>query len=195
MCTTSAECKTVITAVLTVMSSMDPHMISWNLRWDGLVGFVEVGFFRLWVGHGETPWCDRVCYLRGDEFATCLLDLLRHTISPLLSASQTKSQAILVESLHVIFSHTCWVATISLLKLASIVALGQTKHGSPTKSISRSQKIKTRHASPLVVPVEATPALRFPPLLYSVIFFLAHRSFCKILSCNLLRYCICSPYC
>jgi hypothetical protein len=57
MCTTSAECKTVITAVLTVMSGMDPHMISWNLRWDefGLVGFVEVGFFRLWVGHGETP--------------------------------------------------------------------------------------------------------------------------------------------
>jgi hypothetical protein len=31
-CTTSVECKTVITAVLTVMSGMDPHMISWNLR-------------------------------------------------------------------------------------------------------------------------------------------------------------------
>jgi hypothetical protein len=30
MCTTSAECKTVITAVLTVMSGMDPHMISEN---------------------------------------------------------------------------------------------------------------------------------------------------------------------
>jgi hypothetical protein len=28
MCTTSAEWKTVITAVLTVMSSMDPHMVS-----------------------------------------------------------------------------------------------------------------------------------------------------------------------
>jgi hypothetical protein len=28
MCTTSVECKTVITAVLTVMSGMDPHMIS-----------------------------------------------------------------------------------------------------------------------------------------------------------------------
>jgi hypothetical protein len=28
MCTTSAECKTVIIVVLTVMSSMDPHMIS-----------------------------------------------------------------------------------------------------------------------------------------------------------------------
>jgi hypothetical protein len=30
MCTISAECKTVITAVLTVMSGMDPHMISGN---------------------------------------------------------------------------------------------------------------------------------------------------------------------
>jgi hypothetical protein len=28
MCTTSSEYKTVITAVLTVMSNMDPHMIS-----------------------------------------------------------------------------------------------------------------------------------------------------------------------
>jgi hypothetical protein len=28
MCTTSAECKTVIIVVLTVMSGMDPHMIS-----------------------------------------------------------------------------------------------------------------------------------------------------------------------
>jgi hypothetical protein len=30
MCTTSAECKTVIIAVLMVMSGMDPHMISGN---------------------------------------------------------------------------------------------------------------------------------------------------------------------
>jgi hypothetical protein len=30
MCTTSAECKTVITAMLTVMSGMDPHIISGN---------------------------------------------------------------------------------------------------------------------------------------------------------------------
>jgi hypothetical protein len=28
MCTTSAECKTVLIAVLSVMSGMDPHMIS-----------------------------------------------------------------------------------------------------------------------------------------------------------------------
>jgi hypothetical protein len=27
-CTTSVECKTVITVVLTIMSGMDPHMIS-----------------------------------------------------------------------------------------------------------------------------------------------------------------------
>jgi hypothetical protein len=57
-CTTSAECKTIITAVLMVMSGMDPHMIRWNMRWVwfGLVGwFVEVDLIRLWVGHGVTP--------------------------------------------------------------------------------------------------------------------------------------------
>jgi hypothetical protein len=50
MCTTSTECKTVITAVLTVMSSMDPHMISWNLRWVwfGLVWLV----LSKWVSLG-----------------------------------------------------------------------------------------------------------------------------------------------
>jgi hypothetical protein len=39
-CTTSAECKTVITVVLMVMSGMDPHMISGNpgFGWVGLVG-------------------------------------------------------------------------------------------------------------------------------------------------------------
>jgi hypothetical protein len=42
MCTTSAECKTVITAVLMVMSSMDPHMISGT--W---VGLVELGLVSL----------------------------------------------------------------------------------------------------------------------------------------------------
>jgi hypothetical protein len=41
-CRTFAECKTVITAVLMVMSGMDPHMIRWNLRWVwfGLVWLV-----------------------------------------------------------------------------------------------------------------------------------------------------------
>jgi hypothetical protein len=35
MCTTSAECKTVIIAMLTVMSDMDPHMISRDVGWFG----------------------------------------------------------------------------------------------------------------------------------------------------------------
>jgi hypothetical protein len=60
MCTTSAECKTVITAVLMVMSGMDPHMIRWNLRWVwfGWLWFgwlVKVDLIGWWVGHGETP--------------------------------------------------------------------------------------------------------------------------------------------
>jgi hypothetical protein len=41
-CTTSAECKTVITAVLTVMRGMDPSMISGT--W---VGLVESGMVSL----------------------------------------------------------------------------------------------------------------------------------------------------
>jgi hypothetical protein len=40
--TTSAECKTVITVVLTVMSGMDPHMISGTR-----VGLVESGMVSL----------------------------------------------------------------------------------------------------------------------------------------------------
>jgi hypothetical protein len=42
MCTTSAECKTVITTVFTVMSGMDPHMISGTR-----VGLIELGLVRL----------------------------------------------------------------------------------------------------------------------------------------------------
>jgi hypothetical protein len=48
-CTTSAECKTIITAVLTVMSSMDPHMISGNTRF-GLGWFGYRSGFLLGCG-------------------------------------------------------------------------------------------------------------------------------------------------
>jgi hypothetical protein len=63
MCTTSIECKTVITVVLTVMSSMDPHMISGNLGrfglielvplarsiiYSGLYGVIDVPLLRYW---------------------------------------------------------------------------------------------------------------------------------------------------
>jgi hypothetical protein len=55
---TSLECKTVITAVLIVMSGMDPHMISGNMEWvlvKSWVGLYQSGFARLLVSHGETP--------------------------------------------------------------------------------------------------------------------------------------------
>jgi hypothetical protein len=42
MCTTSVECKTIITVVLTVMSGMDPHMISGTR-----VGLVGLGLVSL----------------------------------------------------------------------------------------------------------------------------------------------------
>jgi hypothetical protein len=44
MCTTSTECKTVITAMLTVMSGNDPHMIS-----GARVGLVGLGLVSLVV--------------------------------------------------------------------------------------------------------------------------------------------------
>jgi hypothetical protein len=61
ICITSVECKTIITAVLMVMSGVDPHMISGT--WDGplvksLVGLCRSGFTKLGVGHGETLWRD-----------------------------------------------------------------------------------------------------------------------------------------
>jgi hypothetical protein len=43
-CTSSAECKTVITVVLTIMSGMDPHMISANIGMGN--GHVLVGLCR-----------------------------------------------------------------------------------------------------------------------------------------------------
>jgi hypothetical protein len=57
-CTSSTECKTVVIVGLTVMSGMDPHMISGNLRWvliKSLVWLCLGGLTRLLVGHGETP--------------------------------------------------------------------------------------------------------------------------------------------
>jgi hypothetical protein len=59
-CTTSAECKTVITVVLTVMSGMDPHMISGNPRF-GWVGLVDLSK-RIVLGCGSVTvrLCDAI---------------------------------------------------------------------------------------------------------------------------------------
>jgi hypothetical protein len=40
ICTTSAECRTIMTAVLTVMSGMDPRTI--RVTWIGMVGMLGV---------------------------------------------------------------------------------------------------------------------------------------------------------
>jgi hypothetical protein len=51
MCTTSAECKSVITVMLSVMSGMDLHMISGNLGWVLLsLGWVVLKWVLLGCG-------------------------------------------------------------------------------------------------------------------------------------------------
>jgi hypothetical protein len=91
-CTTSAECKTIITAVLTVMSSMDPPMISGNLGWVLLsLGWVV----SKWVLLG----CGLVTVSLRDAIETSSLRrqvhylftrLVKAHVLPLLSVSQTK---------------------------------------------------------------------------------------------------------
>jgi hypothetical protein len=60
MCTTSAECKTVITTVLMVMSGMDPHMISGT--W---VGLVESDMVSLLI---RLTLCNGLCSVIEDWF-------------------------------------------------------------------------------------------------------------------------------
>jgi hypothetical protein len=55
MCTASAECKIVITAMLTVMSGMDPHMICGNPGF-GLVGLSK--WILLGCGSVTVRLCD-----------------------------------------------------------------------------------------------------------------------------------------
>jgi hypothetical protein len=91
-CTTSAQCKTVITVVLTVMSGMDPHMISGNLGWVLLcLGWVVSKWVLLGCGLVTVRLCDaieasslrrRVCYM--------FTRLVKAQVLPLLSVSQTK---------------------------------------------------------------------------------------------------------
>jgi hypothetical protein len=75
MCTTSAECKTVITAVLTVMSAMDPHMICWNLRgvWFGLVWLVLSKWVSLGCGSVTVRLCDAIEFVIFEEMSSLLV--------------------------------------------------------------------------------------------------------------------------
>jgi hypothetical protein len=75
MRTTSAECKTVITVVLTVMSGMDPHMISWNLRWVwfGLVWMVLSKWVSLGCGSVTVRLRDAIEFVIFEEMSTLLV--------------------------------------------------------------------------------------------------------------------------
>jgi hypothetical protein len=75
MCTTSAECKTVITTTLTVMSGMDPHMISWNLRWVwfGLVWLVLSKWVSLGCGSVTVRRRDAIEFVIFEEMSTILV--------------------------------------------------------------------------------------------------------------------------
>jgi hypothetical protein len=73
MCTTFTECKTVITAVLMVMSGMDPHMISWNLRWVWLVWLVLSKWVSLGYGSVTVRLRDAIKFVIFEEMSTLLV--------------------------------------------------------------------------------------------------------------------------
>jgi hypothetical protein len=82
-CTISAECKTVITVMQTVMNGMDPHMISGNLGWIFLLslGWVVSKWILLGCGSAMVRLCDAIedSSLRS-RVVTDLLDWLRHML-------------------------------------------------------------------------------------------------------------------
>jgi hypothetical protein len=61
-CTTSAECKTVITAVLTVKSGMDSHMISGNIGMGNghILGWDMSKWVSLGCGLVTVRLCDAI---------------------------------------------------------------------------------------------------------------------------------------
>jgi hypothetical protein len=77
MCTTSVECKTIITSVITVMSDMNPHMISGT--WDGFwlclwLGRVEVGL--LGCGSVTMRLCDVIEIIIFEEMSCYLITII-----------------------------------------------------------------------------------------------------------------------
>jgi hypothetical protein len=73
MCTTSAECKIVITVVLMVMSGMGPHMISWNLRWVWLVRLVLSKWVSLGYGSVTVRLRDAIDFVIFEEMSSLLV--------------------------------------------------------------------------------------------------------------------------
>jgi hypothetical protein len=82
-CTTSAECKTIIIATLTVMSGMDPHMISGNLGWVFLLslGWVVSKWILVSCGSVTVRLRDAIeASSLMSRVITDLLDWLRHML-------------------------------------------------------------------------------------------------------------------
>jgi hypothetical protein len=61
MCTTSAVCKTVITAMLMVKSGMDPHMISRDVGWFGNSLVVRISSWSWNILVESQRWRWRFC--------------------------------------------------------------------------------------------------------------------------------------
>jgi hypothetical protein len=91
-CTTSVECKTVITVVVTVMSSMDPHMISGSMG-QVLLSPSWVVSKRVLLGCGSVRvrLCDAIEASSLRSRVCCLFTrLVKAHALPLLSTSEIK---------------------------------------------------------------------------------------------------------
>jgi hypothetical protein len=79
----SAECKTVIIVVLTVISGMNPHMIS--EAWDGFwlsLGWIVLKWVLLGYGSVTVRLHDAIeIVIRGDEIVIYLLEYLMHRVN------------------------------------------------------------------------------------------------------------------
>jgi hypothetical protein len=91
-CTSSAECKTVITVVLTVMSDMDPHIITGNfgrvllsLSWV-VSKWVLLGCGSVTVGLRDAIKASSL----GSKVHYLFTRLVKAQVLPLLSVSETK---------------------------------------------------------------------------------------------------------
>jgi hypothetical protein len=73
MCTTSVEFKTIITVVLTVMSGMDPHMISGNLGWVLVKSMVWSKWVLLGCGSVTVRLCDAINVVTFEEMSSLLV--------------------------------------------------------------------------------------------------------------------------
>jgi hypothetical protein len=93
MCTTSADCRTVIANMLTVMSGMDPHTI--RVTCIGMVGVLGVGQSCL-LGQATTVGsvvCSMSCLKEKSFLALVIVAWYR--MQPPLSTSQNHSQPLL----------------------------------------------------------------------------------------------------